>query len=182
MKKTLVSLAAAALVVVFALTLMGGEKKTEKQAGMPKPEGEAFWTHVSETDPYTEWGVWPGFEELQEGQSPHGAYVRIYANDIAMTAAKKDEEMPDGAIIMKENYNEERELVALTPMYRAEGFNPEGGDWFWAKYGPEGEDMASGKVKGCIDCHARVKNRDWRFVHYEHEEAEKPEKKEKKGY
>jgi len=188
MRKVLVPLAAAVLVLAFALTLMGQEKKEmEKPAKMPKPEGEAFWTYVSETHPYAEWMVWPGHEELQEGQSPHGDYIRIYANDIAMKAAKKGKDMPYGAIVMKENYNKDKELVALTPMYKVKGFNPEGGDWFWAKYGPEGEDMASGKVKGCVDCHAKVKKKDWRFVHYEGEvghdhEKMKEHEKEKKEY
>ena len=55
--------------------------------------------------------------------------------------------MPDGAIIVKENYGKDKEkLMAITQMYLKKGCNPDAGDWFWAKYGPEGEVMSSGKV------------------------------------
>ena len=28
--------------------------------------------------------------------------------------------------------------MAVTVMYRTKGYNPEGGDWYWAKYNPDG--------------------------------------------
>lgn len=37
------------------------------------------------------------------------------------------------------------------------------GDWFWVKYSPDGKAEASGKVKGCIDCHLRQKDNDLIF-------------------
>ena len=73
--------------------------------------------------------------------------------------------MPEGAIIVKENYGKDQKtLMAITPMYRVKGYNPEGGDWFWGKYGPDGKIMASGKPKGCIQCHAAKKDNDWLFT------------------
>jgi len=133
---------------------------------MPPAEGAEFWKYISETDPYTEWALWPGHEGMNPGQSPHGAYVRIYVNGIALKAInEKMEEMPAGAIIIKENYADDKEtLAAITPMYKVKDFNPMAGDWFWANYGPEGKIVASGKVQGCIDCHRKMQKRDWLFT------------------
>jgi hypothetical protein len=43
--------------------------------------------------------------------------------------------------------------MAITPMYKFKGYNPEGGNWFRAQYKPDGTVEKSEKVKGCIDCH-----------------------------
>jgi hypothetical protein len=47
-------------------------------------------------------------------------------------------------------------------MYKVKDYNPDAGDWFWAKYGPTGEVMAAGKIDSCINCHR--KGKDYRFV------------------
>ncbi len=70
--------------------------------------------------------------------------------------------MPDGAIIVKENYGKDKKtLMAVTPMYKVKGYNPEGGDWFWVKYGAGGKILAAGQPKGCIECHGVQKSKDW---------------------
>lgn len=130
---------------------------------MPEPEAGSFWTYISETDPYTQWDMWPGKEGIYEGQSPHGAYLKLYINDTARKALKEKKAMPEGAIIVKENYGKDKEkLMAVTPMYKKKGYNPDAGDWFWAKYGPDGKVMKAGKVKGCINCHRARDN--WLFT------------------
>lgn len=130
---------------------------------MPKAEAEPFWTYITETSPYTSWPMWPGKDGIYPGQSPHGAYLKLYVNKPALEALKKDEPMPEGAIIVKENYGKDQKtLKAITPMYLKKGYNPDGGDWFWAKYGGKGEVMAAGKVDSCIKCHKVQK--DWLFT------------------
>jgi hypothetical protein len=57
--------------------------------------------------------------------------------------------------------------MAVTPMYKFKGYNPEAGDWFWGKYGPDGKVMVAGKVNGCIECHEDVKDNDWIFTEVE---------------
>lgn len=53
--------------------------------------------------------------------------------------------MPENALIVKENYDKylvaltPMYLVALTPIYKVKGYNPDAGNWFWAKYGIYGE-------------------------------------------
>ena len=131
---------------------------------MPEPEATDFWSYIQNENPYEKWNQWPGMKGMYEGQSPHGEYLKLYLNEKAYQAATTGGEMPDGAILVKENYNKEKELVAITPMYRTQGYNPDAGDWFWTKYGDNGKVMASGKVQSCIDCHAKVKNQDWLFT------------------
>jgi hypothetical protein len=179
MKKLHIMAIALVGALTFAVGLLGCQEgyrssgsATKSTAGsatkeqMPPAEGEAFWTYITQTNPYTQWGTWPGYEDIYPGKSPHGAYLRLYANGIALNAVREGKEtMPDGAILVKENYGDDQEtLMAVTPMYKIEGFNPEGGDWFWGKYGPDGKIMASGKVEGCIKCHGAVKANDWIFT------------------
>ena len=149
------SLVVAAFFVVIAMSLAGQM--------MPKPDAAEFWNYITKTDPYLKWTLWPGHEAMHPGLSPHGAFLKIYVNKAALEAIqKKMKTMPDGAIIVKENYAQDKKtLVALTPMYKVKGYDPAAGDWFWAEYGPKGEPMASGKVQSCIDCHAKVKASDY---------------------
>jgi hypothetical protein len=72
--------------------------------------------------------------------------------------------LPNGAIIVKENYMPDKKLDAVTVMYRVKGFDPEAGDWFWAKYTAKGAVEAAGKVAMCSGCHAAVIPNDWIFT------------------
>lgn len=151
---------AAAIAAVFAVQLVSAGMHGE----MPPADGERLWDYITEENPYKDWEPFPGYEEMYEGKSPHGDYLRLYANDIAVKAAKQGEPMPDRAILVKENYAEDRQtLMAVTPMYRIQGYNPQAGDWFWVKYGPDGKIAAEGKVEGCIKCHTVKKDQDYIF-------------------
>jgi len=145
--------------VFFAFLSQAGEN-------LPSADGEKFWTYISKTNPYKSWGMWPGHERMYPGHSPHGAYVKLYANDIALKAANKaGKAMPYGAILIKENYDKDKKtLSVITPMYKVKGFNPDGDNWFWAKYSPDGTPMQVGKVGGCMNCHSVQKSRDWIFT------------------
>lgn len=132
---------------------------------MPEPDGKKFWDYISKFDPYTKWKMWPGHEGMYPGKSPHGAFLKVYVNDIAYAAIKQKRPMPNGSIVVKENYGKDKKtLMAITPMYKSKGYNPDAGDWFWGKYGPDGKIMASGKIEGCIKCHSTVKKQDWLFL------------------
>ncbi len=154
------------MILVMCIAIAATAVVAVAEENMPKPEGEAFWTYINETNPYTQWDKWPGKDGMYPGTSPHGAFLKLYVNDIALKAVKENQPMPDGAIIVKENYAKDKEkLMAVTPMFLKKGYNPEGGDWFWAKYGPDGKIMASGKVDSCIQCHQTQK--DWLFTETE---------------
>ncbi len=137
----------------------------DREDEMPDADGKALWNYITEEKPYTGWRHWPTFDEMYEGQSPHGAYLKLYVNDVALLAiVNGDKTMPDDAIIVKENYNKDKKLVAVTPMYKVEGYNPGAGNWFWAKYGADGKIMTEGKVGSCIECHKKAKKEDYLFT------------------
>ena len=137
---------------------------------LPPADGTKVWSHISKTNPYLGWGFWPGYYGIKPGKSPHGAYVKVYANGIALKAAREGKPLPNGSILVKENYGkDEKTLMAVTPMYKINGYNPEGGDWFWGKYGPDGTVQAAGKPKGCIECHSVQKDKGWVFLQPENE-------------
>ena len=76
--------------------------------------------------------------------------------------------MPNGAIIVKENYMPDGQLAAITTMYKVDGFNPEANDWHWVKFLPDGsvdmDGMAQGKVPMCIGCHSGRADNDYIYT------------------
>jgi len=152
------------IIVITLMSTMVFTSSLLTAGDMPSSDAKKVWTYVTETNPYLGWGFWPGYTEIYPGKSPHGAFLKLYANSVALKAAREGKIMPPGAIIIKENYGKDKKtLMAVTPMYRIKGYNPDGGDWFWAKYEPSGKVLKSGKVKGCIDCHTMQKSNDWLF-------------------
>lgn len=144
---------------------MAQQQQMTGDSQLPPPEGQAFLQYISKTSPYKQWELWPGKGEMYEGTEPHGAFLTTYVNDQALQAInQKPGQMPEGAIIVKENYTPEKELAAITAMYKKQGFNPEAGDWYWIKFSPEGQIESEGKVKGCINCHNKAQGNDYLFT------------------
>lgn len=122
-------------------------------AEMPQPTAEAVWSYLEDKN-FKSWELWPGKGEFFEGKEPHGALLTNYLNPPAFDAvSNKTGSMPPGAIIVKENYSPEKELMATTVMYKSEGFDSEHNDWFWLKRLADGTVEASGKVASCQKCH-----------------------------
>ena len=126
-----------------------------------RPFEAKFWDYLVSAQ-YPNWAPVPGLtDDATAGSSPHGAFLKMYLN---RTAAGRPKELPNGSIIIKENYGPDgKSLMAITAMYRSKGYNPEAGDWYWIKYNPDGTvakappEMRSmplaGKPMGCIKCH-----------------------------
>lgn len=143
------------LTLVFNLMSLAAAKGTgSNRDNLPPAQAKAFWTYIHKINPYKNWQMWPGKHGLYPGRSPHGAFLKLYVNKIAYTAAKTHRPMPGGAILVKENYAKDKTtLLSITPMHKTDQYNPSAGNWFWAKYGPEGKVMETGKIQRCIDCH-----------------------------
>jgi hypothetical protein len=81
-------------------------------ADRPEADGAALLEFVLNTAPYQKWGTWPAdkwsdFTQVLESGEPHGNTVRIFVNDVALEAAAAsdfDGTLPEGSIILKENY------------------------------------------------------------------------------
>lgn len=149
-----------------------GDTTRTAAAALPEAEGRAVLNYVLEDAPYTRWDTWPDdgctdFTTRLPSGSPHGDSVRIFTNDVARGAAGNfTGEMPEGSLILKENYNgpaddSNAELDALTIMYKAAGSNPDGGDWFWLQSSADGSIIeAEGALQTCTNCHAQSGNKD----------------------
>jgi len=136
-----------------------------KMADLPAPDGAEVWEFVSKTNPYSGWPLWPGKGELYKGQHPHGAFLTTYVSPEAKkVVSRRKGEFGVGDFVIKENYSPEKKLAAVTVMYKVNGYNPEAGNWFWAKYGADGSIQKEGKVDGCINCHRDKKDNDWVFT------------------
>jgi hypothetical protein len=133
----------------------------ETQVAEPGPDAAQLNEYITKSKPYTSWQLWPGKGKLYPGKEPHGSLLTTYVNETAYSSVKGKKGMADGSIIVKENYTAAKKFVALTVMYKLKGYNPAGGNWFWAKYGPDGKAIASGKVDACLRCHAEKKDNDF---------------------
>ncbi len=160
---------------LLCLTLLLGCQKQEESstsqapgqtaAALPDPDGITLIELITVTQDYRKWSLFPGKEALYKGQHPHGAYLTTYVSPAVLKSIQdKRAQLPDGAIIVKENYSPEKELAAVTVMYKRTGYNPESGDWYWLKYAPDKVILAEGKVDGCINCHRAVQNNEWVFT------------------
>lgn len=119
--------------------------------------------HITIHKPYKEWSTWPGKERMHRGKEPHGAFMTTYVNGEALESISRKKGMEDLSIIVNVNYTEDRRLKEVYVMYRVVGYNPEGGNWFWAKYDSHFHILDDGKLKGCLSCHSRMKDNDYIF-------------------
>ncbi len=106
-----------------------------------------------------------------EGTDPHGMLLETFYTTATINGH-------EGDLIVKRNFgpvgvtedevlrDPDTHLAAYTIMFRREaGYDPEDGDWFWAKYLPDGTldqmpngmplagRVAKGMDEGCIACH-----------------------------
>lgn len=127
-----------------------------------------FWRFLKGAN-YTQWAPAPGKnDDTYAGESPHGAYLRMYLN---RKAAGRPDELPVGSVIVKENYGpDQKTLAAVTVMYRAADYDPMNGNWYWIKYNPDGSVASKngkrlgGRVGGCIECHSSAGGDDYVFA------------------
>ncbi len=132
---------------------------------LPAATGRSLYTHITDEDDYRQWRLWPDKGELYVGQEPHGAFLTAYVSDRAHSAiVGRKGAIPAGSIIVKENYDVDKNLDSLTVMYKVAGYNPDDGDWFWVKYRPDGTIDFEGKLAGCIECHGQMRDNDFIYT------------------
>ena len=182
MRRTFVAVLIAGVAVVALSTaalVMAEEEAPQSrdgvaQQGMPGANGAELMDYVLNQNPYSGWGSWTAdrwndYGGYLVGQSPHGATIRIFANDVAqeaVTAEGFDGTLPPGSIILKEGFggtpDAPGDLAGIVVMYKVDGFNPAANDWFWASFAPDGSAVkAEGAVEGCITCHAQEGHADY---------------------
>lgn len=165
MKRTFIGIFVIFCTVFLALAWAGTKKAAEvSKMELPAAEGAAVYTYITTVSKYQDWDLWPGKDKMYKGQPPHGAFLTTYINKEVKSAIDAGKVTGPGAIIVKENYSPEKQLAAVTVMYKVAGYDPEANDWFWAKYKADGTVEKEGKVAGCINCHAAKKANDYVFT------------------
>ncbi|WP_292487568.1 plastocyanin/azurin family copper-binding protein [Methanohalobium sp.] len=139
--------------------------KTPDKTALPQPDGQELHNYITEVNNYKDWRLWPGTSRFSNGSEPHGSLVTVYVSDEAYSSIEnKTGVMSNGSIIVKEDYNSDRELQGLSVMYKVEGFDENHNDWFWAFYGPNESINAEGQVEACYDCHGIEENNDYLYT------------------
>ncbi len=72
--------------------------------------------------------------------------------------------MPDGAIIVKENYMPDGIYDTMTVIYKVQGYNLDHNDWFFTKIGADGGVQAEGRVESCQTCHSARRDNDYIYT------------------
>lgn len=100
-----------------------------------------------------------------QGSEPQGALLRTFVNNAAFDAiGARAGKYPVGSFIVKDNHMPDGKLDGITVMVKKpKGYDPEHGDWFWAKYTPTGKVEMAGKVQMCAACYAQVQTQDYVF-------------------
>lgn len=133
------------------------------ESQMPKADPDAVWTYITKVSPYTQWQFWPDHQGMQAGRAPHGPFHKVYVNNRLLSSRKAPAQY--GSMEVKENYSKNKKLKIITVMYKIKGYNPNDGDWFWAKYRLDGKAAKFGKPAACIRCHGVRAANDFIFVH-----------------
>ncbi len=128
---------------------------------------------LAKTSDYKTWTKFAENATPVASESHMKMFVVTYHNTVVGDAVtSKTLPLPDGAIIVKENYPtaDAQMPMALTIMSK------QSGSWYWAEVTPDGKVvvdamMDKGKplegtdVKMCVSCHTTKKDNDWVFVH-----------------
>jgi hypothetical protein len=70
------------LLPVFLLSCSEPEQPRLEPIAESEISGQRLWIRISEESEFADWSYWPGHEELQPGQSPHGKFHAVYINYI----------------------------------------------------------------------------------------------------
>lgn len=136
------------------------------QAVEPSAATKAIWADLQG------YGSWPTFAENptpKASQSHMKAYVLAHYNDVVAAAiAGKTLPLPDGAIIVKDNFMSptDAQPMAVTVMAK------QAGSWYWIEAMPNGMVMVDttgqpleGNVAMCTGCHDGAKANDDVLTH-----------------
>jgi hypothetical protein len=166
-KKVLILIFCVVVSLVFSGIIFAQAKKEKAKAGgkAVAATGAAVWDYLKKEGYANKWKMWPATTAMYAGPEPHGAFLTTYVNEPALKAITgKKGKFPDGAIISQDNYSKNKKLKFISVMYKVKGYNPQGGDWFWAQYKPDGRIEVEGKVDECIKCHIAQKGNDYVYT------------------
>jgi hypothetical protein len=116
---------------------------------------------ITVANPYKEWKTLPGLSRFVTGSRPHGPLVAVFLNDKAFGSLEAGKPFGEGAILVVESYDNDKKHTAFDVMYKAQGYNPQGGDWYWLSCGPDGRVKTAGTIASCIGCHRAASDSEY---------------------
>ncbi len=122
--------------------------------GQERTEADALEQEIAG---YQGWKTPDWVEGYNESVHPLPAYVKYYVNDIGMSDI---DDPPNGSVFVKEQFDEDKQLIGLTVMKKIDGYDPENKDWFWAIADASGGVTNAGRLNSawtsnCISCHKK---------------------------
>ena len=147
--------------VVAALTAVS-------QAATPPPRPMALWQKVQALR--RAHALMLESTAYQPSSRRLDAYTVDLAKPLANEAIRraggiaKVRRYPDGALLVKENFNVHRRATGVTAMLKLPGYDPADRNWVMAAYIPAGKVIDYGKVPACIACHTMVSKQDFVFA------------------
>ena len=110
---------------------------------------------------------------------PNSQIIRqIYANSVAVNAARENKSLPDGSIVVMETHSAISDAdgklrpIRLNNIFIREkranfgtehSENLRNGNWKYAWFSPTGS-LVSNSESSCLSCHTRVRDRDYVFT------------------
>ena len=166
LRRSLVLMGAELIGIALLLAGCAGAESEDMSDDAPEASGAAIIEYLNAADYQNAWQHLPGVEPMYTGGDPHGALLSTYFNAIALQAiTDKAGSIPEGGMVVKENFMPDGKLAAITVMYKAAGYeNPDANGWFFLKYAPDGVIEAEGPVPGCTECHGDVADNDFLFT------------------
>ena len=137
-------------------------------AATEAPSAAALWHQVQALQ--KSHALMLGSKAYQPGSRTVDAYTIDLANRAENDAIRKAGSVekvrryPNGALVVKENFNEQRKLTGVTAMLKLDGYDKSDRDWVMAAYSPTGKVVGYGKVPACIACHTMVSKQDFVFA------------------
>lgn len=155
---------AAALAATITLALAAGSAfadEASKRVGFPQGYAQTFTNYLS----------------LDRVGDNTDQIIRLFANDIALEAARAGAPLPDGSIVVGEIYKAKKDadgkvvesslgrrirdkFAAVAVMEKGKAWGealPEklrNGDWDFAIFSPDGKRLEGKNIDGCRACHA----------------------------
>ncbi|MFN3168351.1 MAG: cytochrome P460 family protein [Phycisphaeraceae bacterium] len=122
--------------------------------GQDRVEAQALEGQIAD---YKTWQTPDWVDGYQPSRHPVPKFVRYYVNAKGMSDIDNP---PDGAIFVKEQFDQDKQFINLTVMKKIDGYDPENGDWYWAITDDQRRVTNAGKLdtawtSSCISCHKK---------------------------
>lgn len=142
---------ATVLIALIVLTLACGVPENRTEEAVQGTDDSGWQKTLAE---FRSWELMPGTTEMMEARGWHTERATIRINKIAReTIVAGADSLPDGAMVVKENFDGAGALVNIVTAHKQDGV------WRWVQYLPGGTVDDGSQAPGrCIECHAMGPN------------------------